>query len=49
MIGDSARDIDAAMAAGAKAILISPNFRSDIKDVPVFANLSDAVSAILAT
>lgn len=54
-IGDSLRDIQAAMSAGAKPVLVRTGkgertlvSRELPDDVPVYANLADAVDAMLA-
>lgn len=46
-IGDSARDIEAAKAAGTMPILISKNHNDTRLETPSFANLLEAVNYIL--
>lgn len=53
MIGDTWRDFEAAQSAGCKAMLVKTGLISDLSEhegvVPIFANLAEAVEAILET
>lgn len=57
-VGDSLRDIQAAQAVGAKPVLVrtgkgertlsNPDAQQELKDVPVFDNLSEFVNDFLS-